>query len=106
MKKYAFFKYFIKNKVFAGGGGGGAGRPVPIWGGVGCSIFLRYSLGTGTGAWKRGRGRGYSNPSSICPVAMSRERDKERIKKYVVLLLKVCHLHYNIGPIYRTQMRK
>ena len=25
MKKYAFFKYFIKNKVFAGGGGGGDG---------------------------------------------------------------------------------
>ena len=35
MKKYTFFKYFIKNKVFAGGGGGRAGRPIPI----GCSIF-------------------------------------------------------------------
>jgi len=38
MKKYAFFKYFIKNRVSAGGGGDGAGRPVPM-GGVGCSIF-------------------------------------------------------------------
>jgi len=37
MKKYAFFKYFINNRVFAGGGG--AGRLVPIEAGVGCSIF-------------------------------------------------------------------
>ena len=37
MKKYAFFKYFIKNRVFTGGGG--AGTPVPIGGGVGCLIF-------------------------------------------------------------------
>jgi len=37
MKKYAYVKYFIKNRVFVGGGG--TGRPVPIWGGVGCSIF-------------------------------------------------------------------
>jgi len=37
MKKYAFFKYFIKNKVFAGG--------------VGCSIF------TPDMVWGRGRGR-------------------------------------------------
>ena len=67
MKKYAFFKYFIKNKVFAGGGGGGAGRPVPIGGGVGCSIF------TPDMVWGRGRGqeRGYSNPPPIRPVAMS-----------------------------------
>jgi len=34
MKKYAFFKYFIKNRVFTGGGGAGLGDP---W--VGCSIF-------------------------------------------------------------------
>jgi len=31
MKKYVFFKYFIKNRFFAGGGGAG--------GEVGCSIF-------------------------------------------------------------------
>jgi len=64
MKKYAFFKYFIKNKVFTGGGEGGNG-----WGGVGCSIF------TSGMVWgrERGRGRGYSNPPPIRPVAMSRE---------------------------------
>jgi len=39
MKKYVFFKYFIKNIFFVGGGGGGSGRPVSIGGGVGCSIF-------------------------------------------------------------------
>jgi len=49
MKKYAFFKYFIKNKVFAGGGGGGAGRPIPIGGGVRCSIFTPDMI------WGRGR---------------------------------------------------
>jgi len=37
MKNYAFFKYFIKNRVFAGGAR--AGRPAPFEGGVGCSIF-------------------------------------------------------------------
>ena len=52
MKKYAFFKYFIKNKVFAGGSGGGAERPVPIGGGVGCSIF------TSDMVWGRGRVHG------------------------------------------------
>jgi len=51
MKKYAFLKYFIKTKVFAGGGKGRAGRPVPIGGGVGCSIF------TPDMVWGRGRGR-------------------------------------------------
>jgi len=39
MKKYIIFKYFIKSRFFAGGGGGGSGKPVPIEGGVGCSIF-------------------------------------------------------------------
>jgi len=33
-----FLKYFIKNS-FRGWAWGGAGRPVPIRGGVGCSIF-------------------------------------------------------------------
>jgi len=57
MKKYAFFKYFIKNRVYAGGGGAGARRPIPSEGGVGCSTFTpQYSLGTRAGAWKRGRG--------------------------------------------------
>ena len=51
MKKYAFFKYFIKNRVFASGRWGGAGRPVPIGGGVGCSIF------TPNIVWGRGRGQ-------------------------------------------------
>jgi len=51
MKKYAFFKYFIKNRVFAGGGGDVAERPVLIGGGVGCSIF------TSDMVWERGRKR-------------------------------------------------
>jgi len=52
MKKYAFFKYFIKNRVFSGGGGGGSGRPVSIGGGVGCSIF------TPNMVWGQGRVHG------------------------------------------------
>ena len=51
MKKYAFFKYFIKNSVFAGGGGGGARRLVPIWGRGWVFIFYPwYDFGTGAGA--------------------------------------------------------
>ncbi|KEH26307.1 PIF1-like helicase [Medicago truncatula] len=42
----------LLEKVFAGGGGGGAGRPVPIEGGVGCSIF------TPNVVWGRGRVHG------------------------------------------------
>ena len=49
MKKYAFFKYFIKNRFFAGGDRGGFGRPVPIEGEVGCSIFTPISFGDGAG---------------------------------------------------------
>ena len=54
MKKYAFFKYFIKNRDFASVGGGEVGRPVSIKGVVGCSIFTLYRVWDGPGAWKRG----------------------------------------------------
>jgi len=52
MKKYAFFKYFIKDRVFAGGGGSGARRPVPIGAEIGCSIFSSDMV------WGRGRVHG------------------------------------------------
>jgi len=53
MKKYAFFKYFMKNRVFVDGcgGGGGAGRPVLVGDGVECPIFTFNMI------WGRGRGR-------------------------------------------------
>ena len=48
MEKYAFFKYFIKNRVFAGGDGGGSGKPVSIWRrGWVFNIYPRYGLGRG-----------------------------------------------------------
>jgi len=62
MTKYAFFKYFIKNKVFAGEGGGGAGRPVPIGGGVGCSIFTPDMVWGRGGCMEAGAGTGILKP--------------------------------------------
>ena len=69
MKKYGFFKYFIKNGVFAGGGGAEAGRPVPIGSKVGCSIFTPNIVWRRmAGAWKREQG--CSNPPPTRPVFM------------------------------------
>jgi len=39
MKKYAFFKYFIKNRVFAGGVGAGPGDPSPLGVGLGVQFL-------------------------------------------------------------------
>jgi len=64
MKKYAFFKYFIKNKVFAGGGRG-------VGAGLGVQFLPLIWFGDGGGCMEAGRGRGYSNPSPIRPVAVS-----------------------------------
>ena len=70
MKKYALFKYFIKNRVFTGGDGGRAERPVPIEDGVGCSVF------TPNMVWGRGEcmktGAGMLKPALPSPVAMSK----------------------------------
>ena len=44
------------------GGGGGAGRPVPIGGGVGCSIFTPIWFGDGGGCMKAGAGTGILKP--------------------------------------------
>ena len=60
MKKHAFFKYFIKYRVFTDGGG--AGRPVPIRGGVGCSIF------TPNIVWGRVHGSGGGNGGCLNPL--------------------------------------
>jgi len=52
MKKYAFFKYFIKNKVFMGGR---SRETRPHWVGIGCSIFIPDIV------WGRGRRRVHGN---------------------------------------------
>jgi len=39
MKKYAFLKYFIKNRVFAGGGGAGPGDPFLLEAGLGVQFL-------------------------------------------------------------------
>jgi len=55
MKKYAFFRYFIKNKVFAGGVAGRVGSPSPLGAGLGVQFLPHIWFGDGAGAWKRGR---------------------------------------------------
>jgi len=80
MKKYLFFKYFIKI-VFADGGRG-AGRPVPIGGGVGCSIYpLNIVWGRRrvheNGGRGRDRDRGCLNPHPPRPVVMPNQEKFE-----------------------------
>jgi len=54
MKKYVFFKYFIKYRVFAGGGWG-RGRDTSLhWGrGWVFNFYLQYGLGAGADALKK-----------------------------------------------------
>jgi len=69
-KKYAFFKYFIKNRFFAGGVGAGLGDLSPLRVGLGVQFLSPIWFGDGDGdgggsvvAWKRGRGHECLNPS-------------------------------------------
>jgi len=83
MKKYAFFKYFIKNRVFAGGGGAGLGDPSPLGLGLGLGVQILppiwFGDGDGAGAWKWGQGWGCLNPPPIRPVVMSKSSRIRRV---------------------------
>jgi len=65
MKKYAFFKYFIKNRVFVGGGG--AGRPVPIGEGFDVQFSLPIWFGHGGGGGCMEAGAGMLKPAPDLP---------------------------------------
>jgi len=58
MKKNAFFKYFIKNRVFAGGVEAGPRNPSPLEAGLGVKFLFPPSLKAraGLGTMKRERG--------------------------------------------------
>jgi len=66
-KKYVFFKYYIKNRVFAGRGGDGSRKPVPLGGGLDVQFFT--DMVWGRGRWmEAGMGAVMLKPAPVPPM--------------------------------------
>jgi len=97
MKKYVFFKYFIKNRVFAGGVEMGLGDPSLLGAELGVQFLSPIWFGDGSRYMQSGaETKMFKHVSAPLPGLSTNKKIKVVLKTYKLILKYLCVTYFDI----------